>query len=51
MELSGSDTRTKAQVQVLEPVTAGFGPNLKAETFDPGESFNESGLLVYDWTG
>ena len=30
VELSGSDTRTKAQVQVLEPGTAGFFCNLNA---------------------
>ena len=30
VELSGSDTRTKAQVQVLEPGTAGFLCNLNA---------------------
>ena len=27
------------------------GPNLKAETFDPGERFHGSGPLVYEWTG
>ncbi len=27
------------------------GPNLKAETFDPGERFHGSGPLVFEWMG